>query len=703
MDSIPTSSVTFVETEHGRLRRRQRGIDKKDLQAAKKHGQKRGTHPRPNGDPAAIYEYRDLTYIVNERTGEEVTCYAQPLRLEPVPIDAVLQKQHDQAQASIRRSSSSSHNLAQWTSNTVLVVDTSGSMKAADVWGTRTRLGAVWVSLALDFIAHRLENGDAKLTDVISVVSLGGPSSTVVIRESPCSWVLYNTIVRIYNDADLVPPRGHGPFLPCLDRAEALLTRNANASCAMALLFLSDGAPSDHMMAKSGWTKEDWNGAIAERVGSLASRFGRRLTFTAVGIGDYESFDTLQKMVDAAKDFGATAQFRLPSMTSASIGNVFTSVATSITTTQTEMTDVATLKQRKVREYSRESRKKASEKITTVSSDDFDLYSANLVKRRVYTEWFDDDKKKHSAFEETPLQHPDAQYVAMSKGAFGEGAERFAFRFFEVAADRETIVGPPLVAKESRLILEEAGTGDELARKKFVRTFISTQQLARRFATEFNKKMDLTRRIHRDTPRVTFLDCSIYEIRDKTLGKLSVLVEKKLDHTKWHKWNSNNGYVEGMPKSPEQNQEKRKLKMDESWNFEAPDLGAIQEGSEEEESSDEEDETLAIQPIRFSPSEVAQAFSHFTYQASGRKRLVCDLQGVFEEESNVMRFSDPVIHYHNPRRTDRRRVHGSTDRGEKGVSLFFETHNDGHHGHLCRLVNRGFRRLTHHHSKKAYK
>jgi Alpha-kinase family len=102
-----------------------------------------------------------------------------------------------------------------------------------------------------------------------------------------------------------------------------------------------------------------------------------------------------------------------------------------------------------------------------------------------------------------------------------------------------------MVAKESRLVLEENGVCDENARKKFVKTFCSTQQLARRLACEFNEKLEQTRRVHRKTPKVSFLDCSIYQLEDKNLGKLSVLVEDKLDHFKWHKWNSNIGYVEG--------------------------------------------------------------------------------------------------------------------------------------------------------------
>jgi len=32
---------------------------------------------------------------------------------------------------------------------------------------------------------------------------------------------------------------------------------------------------------------------------------------------------------------------------------------------------------------------------------------------------------------------------------------------------------------------------------------------------------------------------------------MGVLVEERIDHTKWQKWNSNNGFVEGMDKTPE--------------------------------------------------------------------------------------------------------------------------------------------------------
>uniref|UniRef100_A0A7S3PWP2 Alpha-type protein kinase domain-containing protein n=1 Tax=Chaetoceros debilis TaxID=122233 RepID=A0A7S3PWP2_9STRA len=124
------------------------------------------------------------------------------------------------------------------------------------------------------------------------------------------------------------------------------------------------------------------------------------------------------------------------------------------------------------------------------------------------------------------------------------------------------------------------------------------------------------------------------------------------------------------------------------------DLGMLEEGDEEEESdNDSEDETIEVErrapTIIFSPSEVAQAFSHFSYWATGRKRLVCDIQGVFCEEVNKLRLSDPVIHYYNSKKDGRKMVHGRTDRGRKGFAMFFETHDCSR---LCRLVTKGFKR-----------
>ena len=287
--SVATSAITHVETEHARLRRLQRGIDKKDLQAAKKHGKFRVfEHRSPKGNPIHIYHYKDIVYWVDAKTGEELTTYAKPLPLKPVRNARTVPCPSPE----------------NWTSNTVFVVDTSGSMRESDVWGTRNRLDAVWVSLALDFVAHRLDCGTAGPTDVISIVLLGD-SSTVLLKEQPTTWKLFNDIVKIYNKKT-VEPKSHGNYVPALEAAKDLLLSNTCASCAAALLFLSDGKPSD---------KGNKRELIETSVRSLAENFGRRLTFTTIGIGYMENFDTLNDMVEAAWDYVVQAEFQLPSFT----------------------------------------------------------------------------------------------------------------------------------------------------------------------------------------------------------------------------------------------------------------------------------------------------------------------------------------------------------------------------------------------------
>ena len=46
------------------------------------------------------------------------------------------------------------------------------------------------------------------------------------------------------------------------------------------------------------------------------------------------------------------------------------------------------------------------------------------------------------------------------------------------------------------------------------------------------------------------------------MGWQSVLVEEKIDHEAWHKWNMNNEYVEGMDAAPEFNHEKMRSALD---------------------------------------------------------------------------------------------------------------------------------------------
>jgi Alpha-kinase family len=110
-----------------------------------------------------------------------------------------------------------------------------------------------------------------------------------------------------------------------------------------------------------------------------------------------------------------------------------------------------------------------------------------------------------------------------------------------------------------------------------------------------------------------------------------------------------------------------------------------------EEASDIRNDNTKSGQLYFPPGEVAQAFSHFSYWYSSQKRLVCDLQGVYDTTSNMLLLSDPVIHYYIPFALGRRkksRVHGQTDRGRKGIEDFLQTHKDIC-GPLCKFLQKG--------------
>jgi hypothetical protein len=141
------------------------------------------------------------------------------------------------------------------------------------------------------------------------------------------------------------------------------------------------------------------------------------------------------------------------------------------------------------------------------------------------------------------LLHPDARGVAFKRLAFGEGQERFAHRFFEIGADGETVVGIPLVAKESKFVDDiehQSGNVDWIARDQFVERFCRIQSKAQSVAEAFNQKLDSISTLDPSTPRVSFIDCYVYYLTDDTRGQFAVVVEPKLEG-QFEKWNNNNG------------------------------------------------------------------------------------------------------------------------------------------------------------------
>ena len=126
----------------------------------------------------------------------------------------------------------------------------------------------------------------------------------------------------------------------------------------------------------------------------------------------------------------------------------------------------------------------------------------------------------------------------------------------------------------------------------------------------------------------------------------------------------------------------------------------IEEGSEEEDSSDEgsveseEDNSNKDEEVDYcavfltnddqvDPTEYIHAFTHFTYLFTNKQAMVCDLQGVYNSDMTPPTFelTDPAIHYRS--KSGKNNVFGRTDAGEAGMDLFFKTHKCNR---VCKLM-----------------
>ena len=229
--------------------------------------------------------------------------------------------------------------LQKWTSHTVLVVDMSGSMRRDDLNGARCRSDGVWLVLARDHVKRQLDLKSAGPTDMISIVLMMADAE-VLCSFAPMSYHLFNLLVDM-REFRTKRPAGPGNYLPALEKAEELLEVNSLGTCALSLLILSDGRPSDR-------------GNFKERMGNVAARFGRRLSLSCIGMAsaddDDANWNVLKSLVDEAKSYGSIASFNQPSMNQNSLSCIVSSLATSLTETKTEITDLKTGKARIIKD-----------------------------------------------------------------------------------------------------------------------------------------------------------------------------------------------------------------------------------------------------------------------------------------------------------------------------------------------------------------
>lgn len=76
-DNIPTSAVTVLSSLHGRARRAERAIEKRDLQAAVKYGTRtRSLNQR--GRCNYKFVFKGIVYITDATCRNEITSWALP-------------------------------------------------------------------------------------------------------------------------------------------------------------------------------------------------------------------------------------------------------------------------------------------------------------------------------------------------------------------------------------------------------------------------------------------------------------------------------------------------------------------------------------------------------------------------------------------------------------------------------------------------
>ncbi len=525
-----------------------------------------------------------------------------------------------------------------WTSHSVLVVDMSGSMRRDDVNGARCRSDGVFMSIARDFVKRPLENKSRSANDLVSVILMRGEAE-VVLKYEPTDWVLYNKFIDLRGWAT-ERPFGPGNYMPALEAAEILLMKNQTSNCSLSLMFFSDGKPSDR-------------GNFSEKMGSIASKFGRRLSIACIGMADEsEDFSTLNEMVDEATSYGAVASFGKPSLDADSLSNIITNLASSLTTSKTEMTNLETGAAKKVRmDIVRERKDAPDDEILTSDWDcflnaDYGKYVNNIWSWSFQKNKFCNvisESRCHECFADMSTRNGGiwctyckatlfcsgcayngmkyhrtsgacskaissvnsgdwvwkkfpAFNMAMKKQIFGEGAERIVrkCRFLD---RHKNFIGPVMVAKESRFVDESAESYDK--RMAYHEEFMRTQALAANLAVQFNDALEnvskhftspqTVKTYIRKMPKIKFLEPFVVETMLNLKGEWNVLVEPLLEG-KYEKFNDNMGMVQGVNESVSMRDLSNALNNLDIGGLSSGGLGLgmIEEGSEDEEDSDEE-------------------------------------------------------------------------------------------------------------------
>ncbi|CAE7652183.1 ak1 [Symbiodinium microadriaticum] len=219
--------------------------------------------------------------------------------------------------------------------------------------------------------------------------------------------------------------------------------------------------------------------------------------------------------------------------------------------------------------------------------------------------------------------------VYLRQNPFAEGGMRHVYCFkdplvrlcFEVGGDgcamRAAGTDARMVAKLSRYVDEWHNSYEVVS--AYAKSSALAKWYARIFMMAVADRLGLT---GRSMARIIFVECYIYQASDGSNAPSRYFIGERYLPGLFLKYNSNHGFV----------------------NPEAPD------------------------------TEIAQAFSHFTFEASGGEQMVLDLQGVYVDKAHRRR---PHIIMTDPQVVSLEKSFGPGDLGLESMCAFFRTHKCG--------------------------
>eukprot|EP00923_Selenidium_pygospionis_P055214 GHVN01096268.1.p1 GENE.GHVN01096268.1~~GHVN01096268.1.p1 ORF type:complete len:521 (+),score=71.97 GHVN01096268.1:40-1563(+) len=449
LTTLNTTEISILSSLHGRQRRELRHIEKRDLQEALKYGKCTPAYPcRRTYMPRWKFEYRDVIYITDYDKSKEITSYRVPVAISKAPISVEILKRHDFLKQLI------TEDPKLCSTHTFVICDQSGSMKRGDVNGFRSRSHAAHGLLALDFVANQISERSRSdnFIEALTLISMKD-TGTVVFEKQPLDWLTFNKVVDLQ---DLSKPSTHGSYSQSLKIVAQMISKEVEALTEeidtedlpiFTVILISDGRPSDRTLGQ--------HGDAETQVREMGSKLGSKLVFQAMGLGDEEKeFDSLKKIVQVAKDCGASGSFTHTGLSASLMSTTMSSFSETLTVTRTELLS-------KEKEISSPKVKKFIE-VIPLRSRQIDRQEMNNTSCHWPVDRIKYDHRNRHRYPWPNEKFESAECIGIEIDVhpFAKGAERLVYRFSEINNDRKR-VGKVRVAKDSVFTSTLKGELDE--------------------------------------------------------------------------------------------------------------------------------------------------------------------------------------------------------------------------------------------------